>query len=67
MEKCERFGLVLTPAEKNTLVRLAENEGGLSQAAFVRRLIRDAGRAAGLWPPTQPQTVTLQGVENERE
>lgn len=55
MEKCERFGLVLTPAEKTVLGRLAENQGGLSQAALVRRLIRDAARASGLWPPTQPR------------
>lgn len=52
MERCERLGLVLTPAEKIAVVRLAEKEGGLSQAALVRRLIRDAARAAGLWPST---------------
>jgi len=44
MEKTERFGLVLAPAEKTALQRLAELER-LSAAAVVRRLIwREAKR-----------------------
>lgn len=58
MEKDKRFGLVLTTAEKTALGRLAENQGGLSQAALVRRLIRDAARSAGLWPSISPQEAT---------
>jgi hypothetical protein len=40
MYKTERLGLVLTPAEKTAVVQMAEAEGGLSQSALVRRLIR---------------------------
>lgn len=53
MFKTERVGLVLTPAEKAALLRLAEADGGLSQAATVRRLIRKAARERGLWPEPQ--------------
>jgi hypothetical protein len=42
MEKTERLGLLLTPKEKTWVIKLAEIEGGLSQAALVRRLIRKA-------------------------
>lgn len=61
MGKDERFGLVLTQAEKTAIVQLAEREGGLSQAAVLRRLIRDAARSAGLWPATpSPAKVEVQ-------
>ena len=50
MKKTERVGLVLTPNEKSAVVRLAEAEGGLSQGALVRRLIRQAAKERGLWP-----------------
>ena len=33
MDRTERFGLVLSPAEKRALAQLAADEGGLSQAA----------------------------------
>lgn len=52
MQKTERLGLVLTPTEKATVVQLAEAEGGLSLAALVRRLIREAACERGLWPPS---------------
>lgn len=48
-----RLGLVLTSAEKTTVVEMAEAEGGLSQAALVRRLIRNAAQERGIWPPDQ--------------
>ena len=54
MRKSKRLGLVLTPAEKTAVVRLAEAEGGLSQAAVVRRLIRQAARSRGLWSANAP-------------
>lgn len=50
MDKTERFSLVLTPQEKAAVTRLAEVEGGLSQAALLRRLIRKAAHDRGLWP-----------------
>jgi len=53
MFKTERFGLILTPAEKEAARRLAEADGGLSQAALVRRLIRAEAQRRGLWPPAQ--------------
>jgi len=53
----ERFGLVLSEGEKTAIQRLAEIEGGLSRAALVRRLIRQAAKERGLWPlePAQPR------------
>ena len=40
MKKTKRLGLILTEKEKEWVIRLAELEGGLSQAALIRRLIR---------------------------
>lgn len=51
MSRPVRFGLLLNTAEKQALVRLAETEGGLSQSAMVRSLIRRAARDRGLWSP----------------
>ena len=48
--RTRRFMVSMTPAERLALGRLAEVEGGLSKAALVRRLIRSAARARGLWP-----------------
>lgn len=48
MNRKVRFGFVLTEDEKNTLIRLSEVEGGLSEAATLRRLIRRAAREQGL-------------------
>jgi hypothetical protein len=48
MKKSERFGLKLTPAEKEALTLLAKERGGLSQSALIRCLIHEAARAAGL-------------------
>lgn len=50
MDRSERMGLMLSPREKDAVRRLAEVEGGLSQAALVRRLIRREARRLGLWP-----------------
>jgi hypothetical protein len=48
VQKKERVGLILTIAEKNMLIRLTEIEGGLSQAALIRRLIRKAAIEQGI-------------------
>jgi len=64
MERTERFGLVLSPGEKWALAQLAEAEGGLSQAATLRYLLRRAARRRGLWPPTADQQTQGQA---ERE
>lgn len=61
MEKSERFGLVLTPAEKKAVTQLADGE---SMAALIRRLIREAAKAAGLWPPTPTDHTTQQDLSN---
>ena len=50
MNRTERFGLVLNQREKEAVNRLAELEGGLSQAALLRRLIRKAAHEQGFWP-----------------
>jgi len=45
-----RFGLVLDSVEQEALQQLAEAGGGLSRAATVRLLIRQAAQSRGLWP-----------------
>lgn len=53
MSRKERFGLVLSPEERIALERLARVEGGLSQAALLRRLLMLAAMERGVWPPPQ--------------
>lgn len=53
MRKSERLGFVLSPREKSALRYLAEMEGGLSQSALLRRLIRAEAQRRGLWPEEQ--------------
>ena len=48
MKKSTRLGLVLTPAEKETVALLAKDRGGLSQSALIRCLIHEAAKKAGL-------------------
>jgi hypothetical protein len=60
MERTERFTLTMSQAEKSALVCLAERQGGLSQAATVRWLVRRAARRLGLWPPEQQQGTDLE-------
>jgi len=55
MERTIRFGLLLNTAEKQALTRLAETEGGLSQGAMLRNLIRTEARKRGLLPPADQQ------------
>ena len=47
MNKTERLGLVLTEQEKSWVINLAELEGGLTQAALIRRLIYNAAKEYG--------------------
>ena len=62
MQKTERFSLVLTETEKGLVERLAEVEGGLSQAALLRRLIHKAAREHDVHP-----TSNAMGIDaNER-
>lgn len=58
MPKTERLGVLVTPLEKAAVQKLAEAEGGLSQAALIRRLIRREARRQGLWP-TAKRAVEL--------
>ena len=51
MRRTRQLGILVSPAEKAALKRLAEVEGGLSQAALVRRLIRKEAKRHGFWPP----------------
>ena len=60
MRKSERLSVLLSIEEKHTLRKLAEIEGGLSNAAFIRRLIRKAAQEKGLWPPlSDPPTSSV--------
>lgn len=56
--KSERFGLVLDPDEKNAVIQLAEQEGGLSRAALIRRLIRKEATVKGIWPSALEDSVS---------
>jgi len=61
-----RFGLVLTEREKHALAKLTEAEGDLSQAAVVRRLIRQEAQRRGLLN-TAPATPGQAGGMNNAE
>ena len=61
MNRDIRFGLLLSPAERLALGRLAEAEGGLSQAATLRRLIRQAALARDSWPVEDAKGTTKNG------
>ena len=62
MDRTERFGLILSPAEKQALEQLAEVEGGLSQAATLRHLLRRAARERGLLPAQAESATQAQEV-----
>ena len=64
MIRTERLALVLSPTEKLVVVKLAETEGGLSQAALVRRLIREAATERGLWPPRKGHEQGEEEIEH---
>ncbi len=56
MVKTERFGLVLTERERSALREIAAADGVDTQAAVLRRLIRQEARRRGMWPEGgQPQ------------
>lgn len=57
MNKTLRFGFTLTPHEREAMSRLAEVEGGLSHAALIRLLIRQAAKTQGLWLTKQISNV----------
>jgi hypothetical protein len=63
----ERLSLVLTSAEKSLVEQLAEVEGGLSLAATIRRLIRQAARQHGLEPYSRSQRVSEGTIVTRRE
>ena len=65
MQRSIRFGLLLTPAEKQALVQLAEAAGGLSQGALVRNLIRREAHHRGLWPPADATTAPHAQHQNQ--
>ncbi|MGI6367898.1 MAG: hypothetical protein ACOX2L_05985 [Anaerolineae bacterium] len=62
--RTERLGIVLTPREKSAILMLAELEGGLSQSGLVRRLVRQAATARGVWSsPDKEQTKEQEGEQ----
>lgn len=64
MKKTKRLGLLLTEREKAWVVNLAKIEGGLSQAALIRRLINKAGMEHGLYPDFRQDGVSAQITPN---
>ena len=50
MKRNIRFGLMLNSVERAAMARLAETEGGSSQAALLRRLIQREALRRGVWP-----------------
>ena len=68
MKRSIRFGLLLSLAEKQALARLAEAEGGVSQGAMVRNLIRREAQQRGLWPFADATGATqAQNTSSKRE
>ena len=65
MKRSIRFGLLLNSVEKQALAQLAEAEGGLSQGAMVRNLIRTEARRRGLWLPPDGNDHQEQEVQHE--
>jgi hypothetical protein len=59
-KKDERVGLVLSTTEKLALRQLADAEGGLSQAATLRRLIRAEAQRRGIWPTAEEPGIAEQ-------
>lgn len=66
MHRTKRISLVLTPMEKTVVEELAEAEGGLTQSALLRRLIRNAARERGIWPPDKQSSLgsRIQGLKH---
>ena len=66
MVKTERFQFVLSSDEKTVIELLAELEGGLSQAALIRRLIHRAAVANGIIAnfPSQGKAVPFRVPED---
>lgn len=52
MAKNFRFGFVLSMDEKKAIEKLAVLEGGLTKAALIRRLIRQAAHQKGIQTST---------------
>jgi hypothetical protein len=65
MRKSERLGLILSMAEKRAVEKLADVEGGLSQAALIRRLIRKAAESKGLWQSEERRAISGDGGWHE--
>ena len=63
MEKIKRFGMTLSEAEKNAILDLAEEAGGLSMSALVRRVIRNAALEKGVWSKNQIRSGSEPAVE----
>lgn len=51
----QRFPVMLSKEERLALKSLSDAEGGLSQAATVRRLIRKEAHRLSVWPPKERQ------------
>ena len=66
MYRTKRLDVLLTPAEKEVVVQMAKGEGGLSQSTLIRRLIHNAARERGIWPPTTQQRATRELYEVQR-
>ena len=63
MKKTKRFGVLLTKEESIALTQLAELEGGLSKAALIRRLIRNAAVHQSIWPYQPSRDVSNRSKE----
>jgi hypothetical protein len=61
MTRTEQVYLRASEAEKEAVRLLAQAEGGLTEAALVRRLIRMEAQRRGLWPP-KPEEPRRQEV-----
>ena len=65
MSRTEYLGLVLSQGEKQLAKQLAEDDGGLSLAASIRRLIRAEAKRRGLWLPHQQPASAVEANSAE--
>ncbi len=54
MKKCVTVQVRVDP-NTDHLIRLLAQRENENRSEFLRRLVRDQGRALGLWPPADPQ------------
>ncbi len=74
MERRERIAILLLPAHRKAIERIAEADGE-PMSVVLRRLVREEARERGLWPEAQAQgqpqearqVLRAAGIDLERQ